>query len=87
MKLFLNLHSLLKKDIFYIHTRAHAHTHTLLLWILNLFVRAKSKKVYCLIFLKKNFLAMPMACGSSQARDLTHATALTQTTTVITPDP
>ena len=40
-------------------------------WFLCLF--------FCLFvfFLLEGFLAMPMACGSSRARDLTHATAMT----------
>ena len=33
------------------------------------------------------FLAAPMACGSSQARDRTRATAVTEAATVTTLDP
>ena len=34
-----------------------------------------------------SFLAMPVACGSSWARDQTHATAVTQAAAVTTLDP
>ena len=33
------------------------------------------------------FLATPSACGSSWARDQTHATAITRATAVIIPEP
>lgn len=33
------------------------------------------------------FLAVPIACGISQARDQIHAVAITRTTAVITLDP
>ena len=39
------------------------------------------------LYIFKNFLATPMACGYSQARDQTHTTTATQATAVTTLDP
>ena len=38
-------------------------------------------------FLLNIFLTMSTACGSAQARDSTHTTAVTQATAVTVPDP
>ena len=40
-----------------------------------------------LFLIKKIFLAMPMVCGNSQARDGTCATAVTRAPAVTMPDP
>ena len=45
------------------------------------------KRIRVGVFTVFLFLAVPVACGGSQARDQTHTTAATQGTAVTTPDP
>ena len=72
-----------------VHSATHTHTNILLHYGLSWNIEYNSL-CYTVVLFWNNaiiFSAIPSACGSSQGRDWTHATAATRATGVTTVDP